>query len=279
MQFRSKSNHQWIQLAEILLPIPSSQCSFSANSLGSDQLEFVSPLTMAADSNLGSVGSSADSNESIRGVITFRIGWGTDVHGNIASPPNIVTAAVQNNSQSNSNKLDCDLIAAKSQLDPNDPANADVFDLVQLNKKLGAPMTTSNKQGLDAAMDDPSCWMSREELDANVRFQLLRQRADGVKPFSHLAMIPSRVAEIPMHLQAEASSLSLRAAASETADDELINGSATDNPLDRLRRKGQRLFNRMQKKVTERLTSAESNNRKKLQLNDLVVEDHIPDIT
>ena len=271
LQFRAKSNHQWIQLAEILLPIPSSQCSFSAKSLGSDQLDFVSPLTMASDSNLGSVGSGGDSTESVRGVITVRIGWGTDIHGNILSPRNIVTSQ---NGQFN--KSDRDL-AVPSQLDPNDPANADVFDLVQVHKKGGTTTTSSNKQGLDESLD-PSCWMSREELNANVRFQLLRQRADGVKPFSHLALIPSRVAEIPMHLQAEASSLSLRAAAVSETEDELANG-ANENPLDRLRRKGQQLLNRMQKKVTERLISVESNSRKKLQLSDLVVEDHIPDIT
>ena len=80
-----------------------------------------------------------------------------------------------------------------------------------------------------------------------------------------------------MHLQAEASSLSSRAAAANAVDEEELT---VENPLERLRRKGQRNLIRMQKKVAERLISAESTGRnKKLQLSDLVVEDHIPDIT
>lgn len=208
---------------------------------------------MADDKELGSVGSDP-ATEPTRGVIAVRIGWGTDAQGNILSPPNI-----------GQHLQIADHTIRQQQLDPNDPMNAEIFDLIQVNKR----------ENLNES--DAICWMSEEQLDSNVRFQLLRQRADGVKPFSHLAMIPSRVAEIPMHLQAEASSLSSRAAAANAVEEEELT---VENPLERLRRKGQRNLIRMQKKVAERLISAESTGRnKKLQLSDLVVEDHIPDIT
>ena len=48
--------------------------------------------------------------------------------------------------------------------------------------------------------DDGDSFCSKEELDSNVRFQLLRRRADETKPFHHLTMIPSRSDEIPNHL-------------------------------------------------------------------------------
>ena len=47
---------------------------------------------------------------------------------------------------------------------------------------------------------DPHTFCSAEEMDANRRFQLLRRRADEVKPFVHLTMVPSRPDEIPSHL-------------------------------------------------------------------------------
>jgi hypothetical protein len=48
--------------------------------------------------------------------------------------------------------------------------------------------------------DDADMFCSKEQLDSNVRFQLLRRRADETKPFGHLTMIPSRSDEIPNHL-------------------------------------------------------------------------------
>ena len=49
-------------------------------------------------------------------------------------------------------------------------------------------------------MEDQGFFCSEEELESNIRFKLLKQRADEKKHFSHLAMIPSRSAEIPQHL-------------------------------------------------------------------------------
>lgn len=48
--------------------------------------------------------------------------------------------------------------------------------------------------------DEVDTFCSREQLDSNVRFELLRRRADEVKPFGHLTMVPSRPDEIPNHL-------------------------------------------------------------------------------
>lgn len=48
--------------------------------------------------------------------------------------------------------------------------------------------------------DDEQAFCSAEQFDSNVRFQLLRRRADETKPFAHLTMMPSRPDEIPNHL-------------------------------------------------------------------------------
>ncbi len=48
--------------------------------------------------------------------------------------------------------------------------------------------------------DDGDMFCSKEQFESNVRFQLLRRRADEIKPFGHLTMIPSRPDEIPNHI-------------------------------------------------------------------------------
>lgn len=48
--------------------------------------------------------------------------------------------------------------------------------------------------------NDAEMFCSPEQFDANVRYQLLRRRADEMKPFAHLTMIPNRPDEIPNHL-------------------------------------------------------------------------------
>lgn len=48
--------------------------------------------------------------------------------------------------------------------------------------------------------DTGETFCSVEQLNSNIRFQLLRRRADEVKPFGHLTLVPSRADEIPNHL-------------------------------------------------------------------------------
>lgn len=77
------------------------------------------------------------------------------------------------------------------------------FKIMVSTQKMKALDWRAQQDGSDKAMsdqDDETFFCSKEELEMNIRFKLLKQRANDKKPFSHLAMIPSRPAEIPQHL-------------------------------------------------------------------------------
>lgn len=54
--------------------------------------------------------------------------------------------------------------------------------------------------GQEIQEETADTFCSVDQLDSNIRFQLLRRRADEIKPFGHLTMVPTRPEEIPNHL-------------------------------------------------------------------------------
>lgn len=60
------------------------------------------------------------------GILTIKTGWGTDNQGNIKAPSNIDYQPIINPKVSQ-------WLNHKTQLDPNDPVNAETLDTIEVN--------------------------------------------------------------------------------------------------------------------------------------------------
>ncbi|XP_032782110.2 coiled-coil and C2 domain-containing protein 2A isoform X1 [Daphnia magna] len=265
-----QSQKKWILLAVVNVPIPSANASFAKQP--ERHLKFQSALVEQPTDDFGTVGCGwkqpGQENEQNQqekwtsGTLVVKIGWGTDSQGNIKAPINTDVPPTANAETSV-------WINTKTQLDPNDPANAETLDKIEKMKRLEWRAGKSDREVVKN--DDEQTFCSAEQFDSNVRFQLLRRRADETKPFAHLTMIPSRPDEIPNHLiHLLDGSAKTGSSFDRTEEDDPVN------PLDALRRRGQRKWLELYPAVADRLSSS---SQKRLQLVDLVMEDHIPDIS
>ncbi|KAI9557976.1 hypothetical protein GHT06_014729 [Daphnia sinensis] len=263
------SQKKLISLAIVNVPIPSANASFAKQP--ERRLRFQSALVQQPMEELGTVGcgwkrpgredEQDDKEKWTSGTLVVKIGWGTDNQGNIKAP--IMDDAPTANAEASV------WINTNTQLDPNDPANAETLDKIEKMKRLE---WRAGKSDIEAVKnDDEQTFCSAEQFESNVRFQLLRRRADETKPFAHLTMIPSRTDEIPNHLiHLLDGSVNKGSSLDRTEEDDAVN------PLDALRRRGQRKWLELYPAVADRLSSS---SQKRLQLADLVMEDHIPDIS
>ncbi|XP_057380224.1 coiled-coil and C2 domain-containing protein 2A-like [Daphnia carinata] len=269
--YKSRQNQKkWILLAVVNVPIPSANASFAKQP--ERHLKFQSALVQQPMEELGTVGcgwkqpgreNEQDEREKwTNGTLVVKIGWGTDNQGNIKAPINMDDPPTAHAGASV-------WINTKTQLDPNDPANAETLEQMEKMKRLEWRAGKSDNE--IAKNDDDQTFCSAEQFDSNVRFQLLRRRADETKPFAHLTMIPSRPDEIPHHLiHLLDGSVNKGSSFDQTEEDDSIN------LLDALRRRGQRKWLELYPAVADRLSSS---SQKRLQLADLVIEDHISDIS
>nr|CAH0107288.1 unnamed protein product [Daphnia galeata] len=260
-----QNQKKWTFLADVNVPIPSARTSFAGQP--EKHLNFKSDLVEQPIEDLGSVGCGIkqpgrDEQLWTNGLLAIKTGWGTDNQGNVMAPNNLEHLPTIHCEPS-------EWINPKVQLDPNDPANAETLDKIEKMKRL--EWRAGKIVGQVLKDDEADMFCSKEQLDSNVRFQLLRRRADETKPFGHLTMIPSRSDEIPNHLI-------------HMIDGSAKTGSSFDrmetdesvNPLDALRRRGQRKWLEIYPTVADRLSSS---SQKRLQLIDLVMEDHIADMS
>lgn len=203
-----------------MLPITCGETFSRASFAGQpeSQLKFQSNLVQSPVEDLGNVGCGLKRDEEAdwtNGIIVAKIGWGTDARRTVVAP-NINTPSAPKGA-------DPTEWVNQVQLDLNDPANAEALDKLEVFlkslKKIRMTTTkffcyyfpkkklkrlewrgSSGKDTAEVLRDDGESFCSKEQLDANVRFQLLRRRADETKPFVHLTMIPTRPDEIPNHL-------------------------------------------------------------------------------
>jgi hypothetical protein len=96
-------------------------------------LKFKSGLVQQPIGDLGSVGCGIrqpgreeDGEIWTNGTLTIKTGWGTDNQGNVMAPNNIDHLPTINSEPSQ-------WVNPKVQLDPNDPANAETLDKIEVN--------------------------------------------------------------------------------------------------------------------------------------------------
>lgn len=92
-------------------------------------LKFQSALVHPAVADLGTVGCGLKQQEDeiqwTNGVIVLKSGWGTDAQGNVIAPNHLHQPIISKQAQSSQ-------WINHFQLDPNDPANAETLDKIEV---------------------------------------------------------------------------------------------------------------------------------------------------
>ncbi|XP_023810274.1 coiled-coil and C2 domain-containing protein 2A isoform X2 [Oryzias latipes] len=150
--------------------------------------------------------------------------------------------------------------AKQSRLDPNDPKNASIMQLLKV--AVSGEVTAPEYFRLEHLQEEFN-FVTDEELDKSRRFRLLRLRNQGVKEFRNYKFIPALENEISDKVFQE---YERRLKDGETVD--------TREHLDSHRALVAKYLQKIQESITNRLLLA----RHRFILSDLVVEDEIPSI-
>ncbi|XP_037830013.1 coiled-coil and C2 domain-containing protein 2A isoform X1 [Kryptolebias marmoratus] len=150
--------------------------------------------------------------------------------------------------------------ATQSRLDPNDPKNASIM---QLLKVASSGEVTAPEYFRLEHLQDEFNFVSDEELDDSKRFRLLRLRNQGVAEFRNYKLVPALESEIPDKV--------LQEYEKRLKDGEIVD---TKEHLDSHRALVAKYLQRIQESVINRSILA----KHYFQLPDLVVEEEIPSI-
>ncbi|XP_069688134.1 coiled-coil and C2 domain-containing protein 2A [Periplaneta americana] len=274
-------------VAELYIPFPSSDktlqnCSLERHEFSSNQV-----LTF----NHAGVGSGTylcpfpeGSNKEVTclntsGVLVCRVGWGVNSvqdggEEKILCPPEKYWTKERRSSCRTDlmamldaeGAMDIEKLrewAEKSQLDSNDPSNASFFYFI---KNAGVGFNTEpNYFRLDPLQAEfDFCKM--EDLEVNTRLRLLRLRDQGEPEFRGLRLVPLRDKEIPADV------FKIYEKRLTARDPELE--SLSSDPLESHRDWGQRFLQKVRQRVLKQCRLAQQHR----QLQDIVMEDQVPDI-
>ncbi|CAM1295274.1 CC2D2A (predicted) [Pycnogonum litorale] len=263
-------------IAEVFLPVP--DVDSTSENIGLSDVEFSSDhVIQYGHEGIGSgvevqLDNVDDNKVTLltNGMIKCGISWAVGDDGRILSPP--VTDDRNNRSGPFAAGLATGIPelnklvewVKKSNLDPNDPANASLLHLI---KTVGG-----NKDGVSKVPDyfrldhvqEEFNFVADEEIDNNLRFKMIELRESGmVQEFKNYAMIPLKEKEIPRDLF-ETYERRLR---KEQSDEELIRS-------DPYRTRVSKFLSQVRENVMQRFHQV--HHQKSLE--DIVVEDQVPDI-
>ena len=157
------------------------------------------------------------------------------------------------------------------QIDPNDPRNAELINSVSsARKSLGSyGALGESRVQLDQGyfrldqMDDQFSFCSEEEVNSNVRFQMIQLRSAKAPDFKNYRMIPAYDKEIPKGiLESYAKKLEYR--------QKDVSGSS-----DQLRGKNFLYLEQLRNQVAHKFSMAKHRKRR----SDIITEDNIPDLS
>uniref|UniRef100_A0A3Q3AMX4 Coiled-coil and C2 domain containing 2A n=1 Tax=Kryptolebias marmoratus TaxID=37003 RepID=A0A3Q3AMX4_KRYMA len=149
--------------------------------------------------------------------------------------------------------------ATQSRLDPNDPKNASIMQLVASSGEVTAPEYFRLEH-----LQDEFNFVSDEELDDSKRFRLLRLRNQGVAEFRNYKLVPALESEIPDKV--------LQEYEKRLKDGEIVD---TKEHLDSHRAL---VAKYLQRQIQESVINRSILAKHYFQLPDLVVEEEIPSI-
>lgn len=151
----------------------------------------------------------------------------------------------------------------QSHLDPNDPANADIMNIIKLTHSLKEGPTAPQYFRLNQ-LEEECEFVSQKEFARSKRFKLIQLRDKGVPEFKNLKMIPSRDREIPENIF-EAYEKRLRGEQDEEeTDDEIFSHKTVVT----------KFLNKIRDDVTQRSLIA----KRQVELKDMIIEDEVPNI-
>ncbi|XP_053499289.1 coiled-coil and C2 domain-containing protein 2A isoform X3 [Ictalurus furcatus] len=150
--------------------------------------------------------------------------------------------------------------AAESRLDPNDPNNSSIMQL--LSVASGGEIAVPDYFRLEQLQEEFN-FLSEEELERSRRFRLLRLRSQEVAEFRHFKSVPSTEREIPEKVF-------------EDYERRLKEGELVDTKehMDAHRALAAKYLQKVQESVINRFLIA----RHRYTLSDLIVEDEVPSI-
>ncbi|XP_015767290.1 PREDICTED: coiled-coil and C2 domain-containing protein 2A-like [Acropora digitifera] len=150
----------------------------------------------------------------------------------------------------------------QSHLDPNDPANADIMNIVKLTNSLKDGPSAPQYFRLNQ-LEEECEFVSQKEFAKSKRFKLIQLRDKGVPEFKNFKMIPTRDREIPDNIF-EAYEKRQRGEEEEEAEDEISSHKTIVT----------KFLNRIRDDVTQRALVA----KRQVELKDMVIEDEVPNI-
>ena len=209
-------------LAEISLPL--CEAGTTLDKVKMEPIPFKSEVHFSHDhAGIGSLvdfptnaDGSTISNEPISGQLYARVGWGKTTDGIVLSPsPNHWKPPFSNSLDPLKEVIDVDgnldlekleAWIVKAQIDPNDPDNEELMNRVaEARRKTGstgvkgagsADLKAKNYFRLDQHSDQMA-FGDGENLDKNLRYQMLQLRRMKVPEFKNYKMIPALEKEIP----------------------------------------------------------------------------------
>ena len=217
------------------------------------------------------------------GKLYARIGWGKNADGKLLSPPedqwkgtgvNIrgsepIKEVFDSLGNVDPEKLEEWLL--NHRIDPNDPRNAELLNSVSsVRKSFAVPNKLGNEGKTDDQgyfrldqLDDQFSFCSEEELNNNVRFQIIQLRSAKAPDFRNYKMIPSYEKEIPKGiLESYAKKLEYR--------QKDVSGSN-----DQVRGKSYLYLEQLRNQVAHKFSIAKHRKRR----SDMITEDNIPDLS
>lgn len=210
------------------------------------------------------------------GTVLASVSWGVGSDGKAMAPPLLTTKPSSNLSAMKRYDALAALGAAgmvdiqnvikwieQSHLDPNDPANADIMNIVKLTQGVqdgpNAPQYFRLNQ-----LEEECEFVSQKEFAKSKRFKLIQLRDKGVTEFKNFKMIPSRDREIPDKVF-DAYEKRMRGEQEEEESEDEISSHKTVVT---------KFLNKIRNEVTQRSLVA----KRQLELKDMIIEDEVPDI-
>ena len=219
-----------------------------------------------------------------RGTLYVRVGWGRGPDGSLLAPPDdqwspSPRAKVDHYSEvfDSEGRVDPEKLEEwllSHRIDPNDPSNADLMSQLGAARGRGSVFRAGEVgEGKDGGedhgcfrldqMEDQFAFCSEEEIQSNLRFQMLQLRNAKAPEFRNYRMLPALEKEIPKGiLEAHAKRL-------EMNRKEVVSAS------DPLRAPHRLEVEKMRAQVSHKFSIAKHRKRRE----DLIVEDAIPDLT
>ncbi|XP_065666713.1 coiled-coil and C2 domain-containing protein 2A isoform X3 [Hydra vulgaris] len=199
------------------------------------------------------------------GILYTSANWGLDENGLSMAPPVSATSRNVNFAVINrAGKIDLQKLLSwisNAKLDPNDPTNAEILSLAKMARVSQFDNITGPQYFRLNQLEKETEIVSKKDIDNNKRFTLIKLRDEGVPELKHYQMIPPYESLVPEDVFEEY--------------ENRINMVNEDEDEEYNQRKAVSMF---LAKVREQVYNRSQIAKRQLSLEDVVVEEAIPDI-